>query len=61
MDTIMLDSVTKDELNNLMEQLGYDSLDLLLTDMVDFVEHRIDEFAAEFEVGAAIGEETAEE
>jgi hypothetical protein len=61
METIMLDSGTRDELNNLMEQLGYDSLDLLLTDIVNFVENRIDEFAAEFGVGATITGETVEE
>jgi hypothetical protein len=61
MDTIMLDSATRDELNELMGRFGYDSLDLLLTDMVNFVENRIDEFAAEYVAGPVIAEETAEE
>ncbi len=60
MDTIILDSATRDELNDLMEQFGYDSLDLLLTDMVNFIENRVDEFAAEFVTGP-MGEEVAEE
>jgi hypothetical protein len=61
MDTIMVDSRTRDELNELMEQLGYDSLDLLLTDILSFVENRMEEFAAEFMPRAAVGEEAIEE
>jgi hypothetical protein len=61
MDTIMLDSATRDELTTLMEQLGYDSLDLLLIDLVNFVENRIDEFAAEYVAGPMAAEEIAEE
>ena len=57
----MLDSATRDELNDLMRQLGYDSLDLLLSDVLNFVENRIDEFAAEFGPGATLAEEKVEE
>jgi hypothetical protein len=61
MDTIMVDSATRDELNELMGTLGYDSLDLLLTDLLNFVENHLDEFAAEFGPGAEVGEEAVEE
>lgn len=57
----MVDSATRDELNDLMERLGYDTLDLLLIDMVNFVESRFDEFTAEFGAEAIISEETVGE
>ncbi len=60
METILLDSSIQDELNLLMEQFGYDSMDLLITDMVNFVQNRMDEFAAEYVTGP-MGEEVLEE
>jgi hypothetical protein len=57
METILLDSSIRDELNMLMEQFGYDSLDLLLLDMAQFINNHTDEFTAEFGVGAVMAEE----
>jgi hypothetical protein len=61
METITVDSGTRDDLIELMQQLGYDSLDLLLTDIMSFVENRVDEFAAEFGPEATAQEEVTEE
>ena len=61
MESIMVDFGTRDQLIELMENLGYDTLDLLLADLVSFVENHMDEFAAEFGPEAAVREESPEE
>jgi hypothetical protein len=57
METLLIDSGTRDQLNELMETLGYDSLNLLLSDMASFVENHVDEFMAEFGAEAWEGAE----
>jgi hypothetical protein len=61
METLIVDSGTRDDLIEMMQQMGYDSLDLLLTDIMSFVQNRVDEFAAEFGPEATAREEVSEE
>ena len=61
METIAVDSGTRDQLIDLMERLGYDSLDLMLADISSFVENHVDDFATEFGPEARAQEEVAEE